>query len=243
MPWEELGTFELITNKWIFSGEIEGEIFRVSHIPINRLPNDSLRAVIAQGFVDEEGIPNKFNPKIFAYGEESEVFTFPFPVGLSNHSLIFKRLDKNAVEWKIKAEVFFAENPLQDYENYLIARFGSATITQFNQSLISNMALYPLLYSGSVTPTSNKIKLESNKPVKLRSENTGRTQIRIRTSGHAVLLATGFNESGSPLVVLEECPPNYLYVDQASSAGMYQGEIWAVSEHETHVSYTEYSAQ
>lgn len=230
MSWVSLGSFKLVNN-WQFSAPSEGEIFRINHELIQNNGN-SVRGVIAQGFEDER--VNIFNPKLFSYREETEIFTFYFPLGLKQHSLCLKRLDAVKSDWLVNVEVFQSGNAQNNLNNYLISRFGETAV---------NMALYPLLYSGSVTPTSNKIKLESNKPVKLRSENTGRTQIRIRTSGHAVLLATGFNESGSPLVVLEECPPNYLYVDQASSAGMYQGEIWAVSEHETHVSYTEYSAQ
>ena len=64
MPWQSLGEFELI-NDWIFSSSVEGEIFRVIHEPIpNYSRETSLRAVIAQGFLDDAGL-NRFSSKIF----------------------------------------------------------------------------------------------------------------------------------------------------------------------------------
>lgn len=163
MPWQSLGEFELI-NDWIFSQSVEGEIFRVIHRPISGYSREiSLRAVIAQGFLDDAGL-NRFSSKIFTYNEELEVFTFYFPVGLSEHSIIFKRLDKNSIPWLVELQMFVADNPEEDYQNYLITRFGTNAIAQFSQNLInntvSNMSLYPLLFSGSTKPESETKKTD-----------------------------------------------------------------------------------
>lgn len=243
MPWKSLGKFKLIKNLWFFSELVEGEIFRIRHIFIGNLPKDPLRAVIAQGFFDNDGNPNKFSPKIFTYGEELQVFTFYFPEGLNAHSIILKRLDQNLIDWTVELEVFYSNDPQQDYQNYIVNRFGKTAINYFSQTLINNMALYPLLYSGSTTPNSHSFKLAQNKPIKIVSENQSRTELRIQSSGHSILLSTGFNEEGKPLDVLLRVPPNYYYQDVITSAGIYKGEVWAICESESLVHVTEFSAK
>lgn len=246
MPWESLGEFELI-NEWIFSRLIEGEIFRILHRPIAGLSREtSLRAVIAQGFLDEAGL-NRFSSKIFTYNDELEVFTFYFPVGVSEHSIIFKRLDKNNIPWFVELQMFVADNPEEDYQNYLITRFGTNVITRFSQTLITsitkNMSLYPLLFSGSTTPSSETIKLVANKATKLLSSNDSRTQLRIYSTGHPILLATNFDENGQPVEKLLQLPPNYYHEDVITSAGMYKGDIYAIAEQETYITVIEFSAK
>lgn len=246
MPWQFLGEFELI-NDWIFSHSVEGEIFRIIHRPIANLSREtSLRAVIAQGFLDDAGL-NRFSSKIFTYNKELEVFTFYFPVGLSEHSIILKRLDRNSIPWIVTLEMFFSDNPEEDYQNYLITRFGSNTIEQFSQTLITqsinNMSLYPLLFSGSTTPKSDSEKLTANTPRKILAANDSRTQIRLYSTGHPILLATGFDESGEPLEEILRMPPNYYHEDVITSAGMYKGDIYAISELETNIHVIEFSAK
>ena len=244
MPWQFLGEFELI-NDWIFSHSVEGEIFRIIHRPIANLSREtSLRAVIAQGFLDDAGL-NRFSSKIFTYNEELEVFTFYFPEGLSEHSIIFKRLDKNNIPWIVELQMFASDNPIEDYQNYLITRFGTNVINQFSQTLITqsitNMGLYPLLSTGSTTPKSEFKKLLANKPAKILNKNDSRTQIRLYSSGNAILLANGFDETGKPLEEILRMPPNYYHEDVVTSAGMYKGDIWAISEAETYINVIEFS--
>lgn len=243
MPWRSLGEFKLVKT-WLFSESVEGEIFRVRHKIINDLPQESLRAVIAQGFIDEDRKPNKFGSKIFTYGEELQVFTFYFPEGLSKHSIILKRLDQSPIDWIVEVEVFYSDNPEQDYQNYITNRFGKAAINYFSQNFITNnMALYPLLYSGSTTPNSHSHKLLKDKGVKIASENQSRTELRIQSSGHSVMLCTGFAEDGKPLEILLRVPPNYYYQDVITSAGIYKGEVWAICDKETLIHVTEFSAK
>lgn len=243
MPWISLGQFKL-NNNWTFTQSIEGEIFRIVHQPINNLPVNNLRAVIAQGFIDSSGKPNKFTPKIFTYGEEFEIFTFYFPVGISEHSIIVKRLDKNSIDWIIEVEVFKSNNSSEDYENYLTSRFGREAINQFNQSFVNNMTLTPLLFSGSTTPNSSiRKKLTANNPERIFHANEARTEIRVWSSGQPIMLCNGFDEAGEPLELLSKMPPNYYHHDIISSAGMWKGDIWAVSEAETYIDYVEYSAK
>lgn len=243
MPWKNLGKFKLKRNLWLFSESVEGEIFRIRHIFIGDLPKDPLRAVIAQGFFDDDGNPNKFSPKIFTYGEELQVFTFYFPEGLNTHSIIVKRLDQNLIDWTVELEVFYSEDPQQNYQNYIVNRFGKTATNYFSQTLINNMALYPRLYSGSLDVESDDIKLVAGQIKKIVDKNLSRTGLKVITTGHAVLLATGFDADGKPTAILDKVPPNYNYEKEASSAGIYQGEVWALCEEETYITAIEYSAK
>lgn len=230
MPWNLLGNFDL-KQHWQFTAPSEGEIFRVSH-QLTFDKETSVRGVIAQGFEDSQ--VNIFNPKLFSYREETEIFTFYFPLGLKQHSLCFKRLDVNDSQWLVNVEVFQSENSEDNLNNYLLARFGAE---------INQMSLFPLLFSGSTTPEDHHKKLPANKPTKIISANDSRTELRFYSTGHPILLTTGFDEANKPLATLVRMPPNYHHHDVITSAGMYKGDVWAVSEHETYLHAIEFSAK
>lgn len=230
MTWINLGSFDLI-NKWQFTKSLEGEIFRIKH----KLIGDDyspVRGVIAQGFEDTE--VNVFNPKLFSYREESEIFAFYFPIGLNQHSLCFKRLDTAESKWVINVEVFQSKNDQDNLNNYLITRFGENVL---------NMALYPRLYSGSLEVDSIEVKLVANQAKKIKDKNLSRSAIKVITGGHAVILTTGFDADNKPIALLDKIPPNYNYEKEASSAGIYQGEVWALAAEETYIDVIEYSAK
>lgn len=245
MPWEKLGIF-FIKDDWTLTKPVEGELFRIKHFKIYQSNKYYLKGVIAQAFKDSFGI-NTFDDKRFGYRPDPEIFEFYFPVGLGEHSLAFKRLDNSNITWRIEAEVFYSENPAEDYQNYITNRFGQTAINQINQTLITNtinnMSLYPLLFSGSTTPKSETLKLVANKATKLLSSNDSRTRLRIYSTGHPILLATGFDENGQPLEKLLQLPPNYYHEDVITSAGMYKGDIYAISEQETYITVIEFSAE
>ena len=124
--------------------------------------------------------------------------------------------------------------PQENLNNYLTARFGADTI---------NMSLYPLLFSGSTTPKDYDKKIPANKQTKIITENDSRTELRFYSTGHPILLTTGFDESGNALATLCRMPPNYHHHDVITSAGMYKGDVYAISEGETYLYATEYSAK
>ncbi|AFY54394.1 hypothetical protein Riv7116_1853 [Rivularia sp. PCC 7116] len=238
MPWEKLGIF-FIKPGWTLTKPVEAELFRIKHLKIYQADKYYLKAAIAQAFKVGFDLTT-FNTRRFSYRTEPETFEFYFPPGLGEHSLAFKRLDDSPVSWRIEAEYFYSENPLEDYQNYINNRFGQPALNQFNQDM---SALYPRLFSGSTTPNSGGVSLKAGEPKKVLNENLGRTEFNIRSKGHPVILATGFDEAGKPLVVLEEMPPNYSYNHSATTAGLYKGEVWAIAEQDTSVSFTEYIAQ
>lgn len=246
MPWQSLGEFQL-TKHWRFTDPVEAEIFRIFHRPVPNKPERTLRGVVAQGFIDEDSHLNRFSSKLFTHGEDLEVFTFYFPAGLNEHSIIIKRLDDSQIDWFVRIEYYYSDNPTEDYQNYLLTRFGSNAITQFSQTLvnntISNMSLYPLLFSGSTKPKSQSEKLVESTPKKILSANDSRTQVRLYSTNQPILLATGFDEMGEPLEEILRMPPNYYHEDVITSAGMYKGDVYAVSESETNIHVIEFSAK
>jgi hypothetical protein len=234
MAWIYLGEFQLTYN-WQFTKTVQGEIFRIKHRLINfdsEIKKSSIRGVLAQGFIEESNV-NVFNPKLFSYRDEVEIFALYFPQGLNNHSFCFKRLDINVNNWFVTIEVFQGTNQ-QNLNNYLTTRFGETA---------TKMALYPRLYSGSLDPESEEVKLVAGQIKKVVSTNFSRAGIKIITTGHSVLLTTGFNADKQPIAILDKIPPNYNFEKEASSAGIYQGEIWALCSEETFITVIEYSAK
>ena len=232
MSWIFLGEFQPSKN-WQFTTPVEGELFRVSH-KLNRIDtfNKQLaRGVLAQGF--DDGRVNIFKNQLFTYKEEDEILALYYPQGLGERSLCFKRLDDSADEWSILVEVFQGTAE-ENLNNYLTARFGANVL---------DMALYPRLYSGSLDVESKELKLVAGQAKKIVDKNLSRTGLKVITTGHAVLLATGFDADGKPTAILDKVPPNYNYEKEASSAGIYQGEVWAFSEEETYITTIENSAK
>lgn len=118
-----LGTLTLTKDEdWVYTLPVEGELFRVTHFPVNNYNERYLKGVVCQGFFDD-GL-NIFDRRLLTWREEKEVMLFHFPVGLSEHFLAFKRLDENSIVWNIKAEVFLSDNAQEDFANYVISRFG-----------------------------------------------------------------------------------------------------------------------
>lgn len=235
MPWEKLGVF-FVKDDWTLTKPVEAELFRIKHFKIYQSNKYYLKGVIAQAFKDSFGI-NTFGDKRFGYRNDPEIFEFYFPVGLGERSLAFKRLDNSEVSWRIEVESFYSENAEIDYLNYIQARFGNINLEGIT------MALYPRLYSGSLTPNSEDIKILANKPNKILNENIARQKLVVRTTGQSIILATGFDENGKPIEILEKIPANYNSDLPSSSVGTYQGEVWVLSEEETYISFTEFSAK
>ena len=232
MTWNFLKEFQL-SKDWQFTDPVEGEIFRIRHklIRAEYFNKTLARGVIAQGF--DDGNINIFKSKLFAYKEEHEIFTLYYPQGLKERSLCFKRLDDSTDKWSIFVEVFRG-SPEENLKNYLIARFGEETV---------NMALTPLLFSGSTDPNSLDKKIPAKKPAKVLSSNDSRTGLRIYSTNQPILLTTGFNESGIPLNILLKLPPNYYHEEMISTAGIYKGDIYALSEEETSILVIEFSSK
>lgn len=132
MPWQFLAQINL-THEWQVTSPVEGEIFRISHEPLEITGKDYLKAVISPAFVDD-GL-NLLSPKRLTYREEKEVFLFYFPAGIALQQLAFKRLDSATdIEWAINAEIFISQSSQEDFSNYIIARFGEL-MPLFNQSV------------------------------------------------------------------------------------------------------------
>lgn len=101
MDWELLGNFTL-TEEWQLTTLIKAELFRVTHLSVP-IKQDYVKAVIAQGFKDDE-IVSVFTPQRLSCRQEKEIFSFSSSISLDKR-ILFRRLDKaNDIIWKIKIE-------------------------------------------------------------------------------------------------------------------------------------------
>ena len=236
MPWNNLGIY-FVKDDWTLTPPVTAELFRIKHLKIYQSEKYYLKGVIAQAFKDSSGV-NTFGDKRFSYRPEPEIFEFYFPVGLGQHSLAFKRLDDSNIFWRIQVESFFTEDAELDYLNYLQARFGNINIEEIIMALYSRGTAETQF---DLSPDFKKTKLKSNTPKKLVEANPDRKQLTVRTGLHGITLATGFNDDGEPMQVLETIPANHNFDLPSTSNAIYQGEIWAISYANCLVEFTEYS--
>ncbi|MEM7554085.1 MAG: hypothetical protein AAF378_08290 [Cyanobacteria bacterium P01_A01_bin.84] len=229
MTWNTLGTY-FVRKDWSFSKIVSGEIFRVKHYLSNHKNNEYLKGVIAPAFVDFKGT-NIYNPKRFTYRKDIEIFTFYFPVGIEEQKIAFRRLDNSSAIWKIQIDLLESSQN-ENLVSYVINNYGDQLL----------MALQPRLYSGEAFPKSEDVELIKNQPKRVMTANTSRIGLTVRSASHPVILATKFDSEGQPLAVLEKMPPNYNFDFDGALAG-YKGEVWAIAESDTEISYTEFSSE
>ncbi len=99
--WEELGTYTLEFD-WIFTPITNAEIFRITHLSVPIKQQEYIKAVIALDLPEGE-LPNIFTPQRLNSRQEREIFHFK-SFDYSPRRLIFKRLEKREIIWKIKVE-------------------------------------------------------------------------------------------------------------------------------------------
>ena len=230
MTWNILGTY-FVKKDWSFSKIVSGEVFRIKHYLSNYKNNEYLKGAIAPAFVDSKGT-NIYNPKRFSYRKDLEIFTFYFPVGIEEQKIAFRRLDDSSAIWKIQIDL------LESSQNENLVTY---VVNNYREELL--MALQPRLYSGEAFPKSSDISLSNDQPKRILKANASRVGLTVRSTGQPVILATGFDDNGEPLAVLEKMPPNYNFDFDATLAGAYKGEVWALAGSDTEVSYTEFSTE
>ena len=228
MPWNNLGTFQLKHNSWIFTTPVQGEIFRVRHVPILNLGSEYLKAVISPAFIDD-GF-NILNPKRLTYRSEKEVFIFYFPSGIAIQQIAFKRLDDSNIDWNIEAEVFQAANAEEDFANYLISRFGEA------------MALYTRTSIQNLEVNSDEAQLTANQVVKLVVANPKRRTLTIQNSDRPVTIAAQSDDQGNLSKVFITLLANEVYDFPISQGSIYTGDVFVKSSSDARIGWTEFTA-
>jgi hypothetical protein len=231
MPWVSLGSFYL-TQEWQFTLSVEGEIFRIKHLPITNT-DVYLKGVIASVFVDEYKELNVFEPKRLTYREEKEIFTFYSPTQVNAVNLIgFKRLDRNNnIDWIIEAEVYQADNQAEDFDNYLLTRFGDIMaylVNRFNGS-------------SSVTPITFNGNMKAATVESLVAANSNRTHLIIRAGDKAINLYASKSQAGSGENLIETVAAQQIFI-LPNQGGIYKGEVFCKSVGaDSTVSVTEYA--
>jgi hypothetical protein len=230
MSWVTVGSFKL-TQDWTFSLSVQGEIFRVTHSPVNNPENLYLKAVIASAFIDEYQEVNIFDPKRLTHREEKEIFTFYNPTVVSTNLIGLKRLDKNNIDWIINLEVYQADAQSDDFNNYLITRFGDIMEYLVNRSG----------GNSSVTPTTNTFNPKVATVEKLVPANSNRAYLIIRAMDKAINLFTEKQANGDGKNLIESVKSGEIFILPTGS-GIYKGEIFVQAiGADTTISFTEYS--
>jgi hypothetical protein len=231
MSWVTVGTFKL-TQDWTFSLSVQGEIFRVAHSPVNNPENLYLKAVIASAFIDEYHEVNIFDPKRLTHREEKEVFTFYNPTVVSTNLIGLKRLDKNNIDWTINLEVYQADAQSDNFNNYLITRFGDIMDYIINRNSSGN---------SSVVPVSNNFNAKVASAEKMISTNSNRSYLIVRAGDKPVNLFAEKSSDGGGKTFIERINFGEVFC-LPSGSGIYKGDIFVQAVGgDTTVSYTEYS--
>ena len=226
MPWQFIGSY-LLNKDWVLTPPVLGEVFRITHRPLQNPEKKYIKAVFAQCFIDR-GL-NIFEPKRLSYRQESELFIHFFPAGLTSRQLAFKRLDENLnIIWSIEAEVYSSGNPENDLANLMLSNINNI------------MSIYSRGSAG-LTPKSGEGSIQADTPTRLLQANDKRQMVIIRTTDFAVQLYAGVDDAGAPVGMLESLAANETY-EFPVEQGVYRGEIFVVSSANTEVNYTEYSA-
>ena len=227
MPWESQGEYEL-TSDWQFTAPAEAEIFRINHLEPETNYENFLRAVVAQGFNDTK--VNIFNPQIFTFRPESEIFLFNFPFGIQQHSLCFKALPFKDFKWIIEAEFFTSLNADENFANFLLSRFGEIP----DMSTIYSRCIHAIL-----KPVSAVNSLSPGVVGTLVSENDNRAYLTVRTGPDNITLFADKNEQGEGVNVIAELKSGEVY-DLPVNGGIYRGDVYALCDDTTKVSFTEF---
>lgn len=100
--WESLGNFT-INEEWQLTLPVNAEIFRITHLSVP-IKQEYIKAVVAQGFQDDDTIISISSPQRLTCRQEKEIFSFPSLDNLEKQ-IVFKRLDKaSEIIWKIQIE-------------------------------------------------------------------------------------------------------------------------------------------
>ena len=233
--WRTIGTFYL-DKSWQYSNPVQGEIFRVRSSYIDNFNNQYLKGVVASIFVDDDSIINLVESRRLSYRLEPDIFTFYFPPGLGDQRIGVKRLDDTTLNWAINVDVFQSANPVDDFENYLISRFGNS-LGEIMSVYNRGVAFVPH------TPASARVELNSREKKKILDANSKRRNLTLTNGSSLILVCDGFQENGAPKTVLYTLQPNEEYNFPVNN-GLYQGEIhfMNLTDSKANASYIEYNA-
>lgn len=233
--WRLINSFYL-TKDWQYSNPIQGEIFRVKSYYIDNFNNQYLKGVVASIFVDDQQVINLVESRRLSYRLEPEIFTFYFPPGLGNQRIGVKRLDSTDLTWSVEIEVFQSVNSTQDFENYLISRFGEIAV----------MALYQR--GNAVTPllnNSNNTDFNAQEQKRVLEANSARRSLTITNGSSTILIFGGVDKDGKITNVIRTLLANEEYeFPTLANGSIYMGEVWIrnLSQSSARVGHIEFNA-
>lgn len=220
MPWVTIGESFITKNKWYFTQPVAGELFRIKHQVSST--NKYIKAMVAPAFIDD-GVNNILTPHGLSYRNESEIFTFQIP-NIEVFSLAFRRLDSTNVAWKVFAEVFEGYSATDEISKEVIAAMSN---------------IYSRGNGANLKPESGDKNLSANTIATLVADNKNRAYLTIRVGNEGISLFADKDEEGNGVNLIEELAPGEVY-NLPLAGGIYRGDIYALAENGTSVSFTEF---
>ena len=181
----------------------------------------------APAFTDD-GV-NILTPRRISYRPEAELITFDIPRGIEEFRLALRRLDFSSVAWRITVEEFVGYSSAQNL-------IDAITISTGEQ--VSN--IYSRANQSDLIPVSGSKQLTAGAIGTLVSANSKRAYLSIRVGDDAITLFAEKNEAGEGVNVIERVQPGEVY-NLPTADGIWKGDIFALSEGNTELEYTEFS--
>lgn len=227
MPFIKVGRFNL-TDKWQFTPEITGELIKIETVDYVFANEEYLKAAVALAFKTEDETNTLFR-QLLSYRNEKDLFEFSIPRGVENWSIGLKRLDKSSVAWLVDVYVF---------EGYIVEENIAEKITTRVIEAMSN--IYSRGNEANLKPESGEKSLDAGVVRTLIQSNDDRAYLTIRVENEGVILFADKDEQGNGVNVIEELAPGEVY-SLPIADGIYHGNIYALSENSTTISFTEFT--
>lgn len=114
-------------------------------------------------------------------------------------------------------------------------------VNQITTQVTNTMSnIYSRGNEANLKPTSGKKNLDPNTTTTLIETNDDRAYLTIRVGAEAIILFADKDEQGNGVNIIEELVPGEVY-NLPTSDGIYRGDIFALSESQTTVKFTEFS--
>lgn len=231
MPWVKIGE-SFLTKNWYYTTATDGELFRLKH-QISSTTN-YIKAVCAPAFIDD-GV-NILTPRRISYRNEAELITFQIPKGIESFKLAMRRLDDSNIVWKVSVEVFAGYSSVQN----LVDQIDNQLVVELEELIMDY--LYQRGNALNISPKSKTIDLTADIPAELVDAEPKRAKLIVRCNVDTKLYADFDETTGNLSNLIEDVRAGEVFLLPDVNGGIYKGIVYAVSEMDSKVTYTEYKA-
>lgn len=217
--WKFIGT--ILTNSsrdWRYSRPSKAIYFRFKPQFIEDKPPTVL---VAQAVRD--GNIYIFDKQVIEI-PEPYIFKLEFPEELGERVLAFKKIDS------------ILRVDIEAFEDQSLDKL-TAIKRELNEFMTN---IYSRGYESNLTPMSGEKSLNAGVIGTVVEKNYNRAYFTIRVGGESVTLFADKDEQGNGINVIEVLAPGEVF-NLPIADGIYRGDIYALSEHPTTVTFTEFT--